>query len=220
VSTRTAFHNDCFLSSPTDVGTYDENSKSRAGQRTAMMALTAQTYFSGETCDAEKAQIRNDCEAVLKEGAQFHLSALGLDYYLVFHKKWKKQGCYSVVENKMGYRFALVSAQISSETSLVLRVKNDGWARLYKERVLKATVYDRAGAVLATQTASGLEQVLPNMSKDFRFEWKGQAKRVCIAAPDPALRLQDDVRYAIRFANQGSITWDDKTGQHCFAINE
>ncbi|NJM82312.1 MAG: DUF4874 domain-containing protein [Tabrizicola sp.] len=72
---KMGFHNDCFLSSATDVGTYDEDDETRAEERKAMADLTDSTYFSGETCDAEPDQIRNSCEAILSEGAEFHLSA-------------------------------------------------------------------------------------------------------------------------------------------------
>jgi Domain of unknown function (DUF4874) len=43
--TRMGFHNDCFLASDTDVGTYSGNASTRATQRTAMKTLTRRSFF-------------------------------------------------------------------------------------------------------------------------------------------------------------------------------
>ena len=67
---RFGFHNDCFLSSPTDVGTYAEEKGLRSKQRDAMAALTDNHFHSIETCDAQKEQLRNDCGSILSEGAK------------------------------------------------------------------------------------------------------------------------------------------------------
>jgi hypothetical protein len=136
---RMGFHNDCFLSSDTDVGTYDENPALRADQRAAMEDLTTRTYFSGETCDAQADKARLGCDAILAEGAQFHLSALNMTYFQAFHDSWRAGGCFDEITRQMGYRLRV--ADITLDGAVVtVSLANDGWARVPDERSLRVTL--------------------------------------------------------------------------------
>jgi Domain of unknown function (DUF4874)/Domain of unknown function (DUF4832) len=227
---RIAFHNDCFLSSTTDVGTYSENGKIRARQRDAMEQLTGRTFFSGETCDAERKQIRSDCRFILNEGAQFHLSALGLDYYEVFHKTWKKEGCFAAISNQMGYRLELGTAtfddKISPSSHLTIVIKNNGWAKLYKSRSLVLDVFGKAGEFLKRESTGDLASIGPSETATFvfllsdkKFEFD-EPHTYCLSAPDPEESLKDDIRYSLKFANSENLgkgqTYDSKKGLFCF----
>ena len=77
---RIGFHNDCFMASPTDVGTYDEDATIRARQRAYAAMLTRTTLFGGETCNIEGEVARTSCAAILSEGRRFHLTTLNRDY--------------------------------------------------------------------------------------------------------------------------------------------
>ena len=50
-ASRIGVHNDCFLASTTDVGTYSENASTRARERDYVAAVSAVTPFGGETCN-------------------------------------------------------------------------------------------------------------------------------------------------------------------------
>ena len=81
---RTGFHNDCFLASQTDVGTYPEEAGARAQNQAHMAALTAAAPFGGETCnpaDDPGAVARTGCADILREGARYHLTYLNAAYY-------------------------------------------------------------------------------------------------------------------------------------------
>jgi hypothetical protein len=211
---RFGFHNDCFLSAPDDVGTYSETAALRIKQRTAMMALTATTYFSGETCDAQPRQIRNACGPILQEGAQFHLSALGQDYYTAFHKRWKADGCYADIENKMGYRLRIIEARIGGG-KVKLKIINEGWAKLYRARPLKLVI----GSKTFTFSA-GLETIEPGATVTLTAKLPAGPvpTKLCIAAPDTSPRLATDAKYALRFANANTTTQKWANGQMCFTL--
>jgi hypothetical protein len=217
--TRMGFHNDCFLSSPTDVGTYDEDADLRKTQRTAMAALTDRSYFSGETCDADVEAARFGCDAILTEGAEFHLSALNLTYYEAFHQAWKAEGCFAEIGRKMGYRLRLLQAEVTGD-AIQVTIANDGWARPVQPRVIWLTTFageEQTGAAELSGTVAELgadeEQVffanLPELAS---------ADRLCLAAPDLSPRLASDPRYALQFANASmdGQGWDATLGAFCF----
>ncbi len=210
---RFGMHNDCFLSSPTDVGTYSGNPDVREDQRAAIAKMTASTFFSGETCDAQKTEIRSGCGAILNEGERFHLSALGIDYYKAFHNRWKSDGCYSTIAAKMGYRLRLVQARIA-EGKIRITIRNDGWARVMRERKLKL----RARGEVLTFGPETLDDIKPGESVVLTATLPGGGipDRLCVFAPDPSTRLASDQRYSIRFANadKRGQSWDN--GQFCF----
>jgi hypothetical protein len=212
---RFGFHNDCFLSSPTDVGSYSGNTQIREIQRDAMANLTAKTYFSGETCDANKDAIRNDCASILAEGPQFHLSALNRTYYTAFHQRWKSEGCYDTITDKMGYRIRLISARIA-DGKVTLRIQNEGWAELYTPRSLKL----RARGEVST-FGKTLDQINPGetVTMSARLPAGPVPARLCLLAPDPSPRLARDPMFSIRFANATSATQTWKDGAFCFETN-
>ena len=218
---RTAFHNDCFLSSPTDVGTYAEDKAQRTSQRAAMMALTENTFHTVETCDAQKQKIRKTCKAILEEGAAFHVSTMNIDYYDGFHKAWKKQGCYAEIDNKMGYRFALKSANLHND-KLEISVQNNGWARLSKPRSLQVVAVTENTRTRLNALNSDLATISARQSNSFVYELPNlAASKFCISAPDPEPSLANNPAYAIRFANdlKYSQSYDEKTGEFCFGTN-
>ena len=97
---RIGLHNDCFLADDTDVGTYPDGEP----QRSYIRQLSAVTPFGGETCQPpDPAQARNSCADILREGAEYHVSYLGEDYYTpTFHDTWAAQGCLGTVHTRLG----------------------------------------------------------------------------------------------------------------------
>jgi Domain of unknown function (DUF4874)/Domain of unknown function (DUF4832) len=212
---RFGFHSDCFLSSPTDVGTYAENEKPRTEQRKLMAALTDSRFHTVETCDADKSQLRNDCASILKEGAEFHVSGINREYYRAFYERWEKDGCLPEITARMGYRLRLVDAKIDGQT-IAVTIANDGWARLARPRNLELR-YDAKVVVFEGQT---LDQISAGDQLTFKAKFpktdNSKSASVCFAAPDPNTSLREEARYSIRFANaeKPEQTWRD--GAFCF----
>ncbi len=211
---RFGLHNDCFLSSPSDVGTYDRAGPKGENLRSEMAELSATTYFSGETCDANKPAIRADCANILAEGPQYHVNALNRTYYTAFHDTWRRQGCYATITDRMGYRLRLLSADVAGGT-ITLQIINEGWARVPQPRRLKL----RASGESVT-FAKPLDQIAPRETVTLSAVLPpGPApSRVCLAAPDPSPRLAQDGRFALRFANTNAPGQSWAKGAFCFDL--
>jgi hypothetical protein len=236
-SFRIGFHNDCFLASDTDVGTYDEDAVLRERQRRYGEAQGELAPFGGETCnpaDDPNPQPRTDCADILGEGARYHLTYLNDSYYRrMFHDNWRKRGCMDEVRRRMGYRLALVRgshpAAIAQGGTLSVSVvvRNLGWARLYNPRPVEILLRDRKSGVVRRLEAAGadprrwlpgadasetLAVTLPNDVLGVQEVW--------LALPDAGRRLKDDPRFAIRLANadngEKGQRWDEGRGAFAF----
>ena len=223
---RIGLHNDCFLADDTDVGTYPDGEP----QRSYIRQLSAITPFGGETCaPPDPARARNSCADILREGAEYHVSYLGEDYYTpTFHDTWAAQGCLGTVRTRLGYRFELThlahtaSAAPGETIGLRLELVNRGWARLHNARPVQ---------LLLRHEESGQIVRIPLAGVDPRQWTPGQAiliklrvtlpaglasgrHALLLALPDEDPRLADDPRYAIRPANadQGGQGWDAALG--------
>jgi hypothetical protein len=221
---RVGLHNDCFMSSPTDVGTYDEDPDKRATQRARAAATSKNTFYVVETCAAQPKQVRKDCQSILREGPEFHVTSINREYNLAFINSWKKDGCYDEIEKSLGYRLRLVSASYDNDSgSFAITIMNDGWAKPMSSRALQvawrdATGLEFTGALLIDVSAD----FAANKSTIVRGELAPAAQEVCISAPDTSPRLAADPRYAIRFANaddnaNGQL-WDGGKGRFCFKV--
>ena len=231
---RIGLHNDCFMSSATDVGTYSENPSTRQAQRSYVSALSRVAPFGGETCnpaDEQGAAPRGSCADILREGAEFGLTFLNSDYYTtLFHDNWQAQGCFDEVKRKMGYRIELVSISHSGQmnrggsSAISLTVRNTGWARPFNARPVQL--------VLKHKTSGAVEPIALN-DIDISAWGPGQdmavtssitlptslpagAYDVHIAMPDAANTLRGDPRYSVRPANASAAeknqAWDAQLG--------
>ena len=216
---RIGFHNDCFLASDTDVGTFSEDPEERADQREAMARLSANGPFGGETCnplDDPTPSPRSDCADILREGALFGLTYLNAGYYRpLFHDRWEAEGCLDTVRNSMGYRLSLVrletpdTVRIGQEAGLSATIANTGWARPYNAKQFRIVLKSReTGAIFEFAGSDADSRAwLPGSENDI-----GVGLRVddsvppgdydlYIALRDGAPSLAVDPRYSVRFAN-------------------
>uniref|UniRef100_B0T4F9 DUF4832 domain-containing protein n=1 Tax=Caulobacter sp. (strain K31) TaxID=366602 RepID=B0T4F9_CAUSK len=232
-SFRVGFHNDCFLASDTDVGTYDDRADVRDRQRKYMDTLGDLAPFGGETCnpaDDPSPRPRTACADILGEGARFNLTYLNDGYYRrLFHDNWRRQGCMDEVRRRMGYRFGLVRvshpAAIAQGGALSVSVvvRNAGWARLYNPRSVVILLRDRKSGGVRRLEARGTDprRWLPgaDTSETLTVTVPGDVlgvQEVWLALPDPGPRLKDDPRFAIRLANADDGVkgqeWDQQRG--------
>jgi hypothetical protein len=229
-------HNDCFLSSTSDVATYDPNPAIAERQRSYVRAMTAVTPFGGETCNppAEQLmQMRSRCADVLTEAQEYHLTYLNRDYFTpAFQDKWMVEGCYNTVAAQMGYRFQLVSAAHpptgarGERFTLRLTVRNVGWARLINPRPLHIVLRHRVTGRFIDKIVDAVEPRawLPGgkpVTLSAAIEVPGDADGgdydVFIGLPDLEPLLTADPRYAVRWANADDIalsqSWEPARGR-------
>ncbi|MDP5277541.1 DUF4832 domain-containing protein [Sphingomonas sp. DG1-23] len=230
---RIGFHNDCFLASQTDVGTFSEDAKVRADEQDYIDRLGDLSPFGGETCnpaDDPGAAPRTQCADILREGARYGLTYLNADYYRrQFHDAWRANGCYDEVAARMGYRLRLLDivhdrrVAPGGDLRLTLTIRNEGWARPSNPRGVTLLLRDRGGAVRRLPVAgvdlrqllSGATPALP-LAVTLPRDLKSGAYDLLIAFPDASPKLRSDPRYAIRPANAddpaGAQGWEAALG--------
>ncbi|MFN8207581.1 MAG: DUF4832 domain-containing protein [Bacteroidales bacterium] len=214
---RLAHHNDCFVASTDDYGTYDNIPK----EKYYLERDSKYLMVGGETCNT--CTPCSDCPNALAEMARFHWTTLNIDYHPGVLSGWRTQGCFETVVNKLGYRYHLIegsfqqAAKPGGAFSLDLRLINTGFSNPVNPRKVE---------LVLRNTSSG-EEFMVDLEDDPRF-WPlndtihlhkefglpqaigaGQY-RLFLSMPDPEFSLYRRPEYAIRFAN--NQVWEKETG--------
>ncbi|MEO5887795.1 MAG: DUF4832 domain-containing protein, partial [Anaerolineales bacterium] len=138
---RVAHHNDCFLSSETDVGTYERDGTVTIERDQAYLAeLTRFTPMSGETCAPNPP--RSECISAIPEMELLHFSAINEAYHKGILRSWEEGGCMEEITNRMGYRISVTSVDFNEQArpggtlNLTVNLQNTGFASIINERPL------------------------------------------------------------------------------------
>ncbi len=214
---RLGHHNDCFLASSTDYGTYSNI----ATEYPYLEQETKYTPMGGETCTVNAP--RSECASAINEMTKFHWSYMNQDYHQTVLSEFQNDGCYSEMQTRMGYRFEMLSATYPSQASLggnisvSMQVRNVGFATPYNQRI---------AYLVLRNTVSGEEYRIP-MESDVRF-WNPASTtsvaetlslpanmvqgsyRLFLHLPDVDPALANRPEYAIRLANNSM--WEASTG--------
>jgi hypothetical protein len=229
---RIGFHNDCFLSSPNDYGTYDDYGNSSSPHRDAYSVLHAYaaadgryTVVGGETCD-DTYSPQNNCENSGKaqtEMNNMHYSFLNCAYNNDVNNDWQTGGCMDAIKKNLGYRFVLYNAifpaepvQAGMQLAFILNLENVGYASPYNARPVK----------LIMRNKNNSREFVFDIDTDIRKWYTGnvsvEVKLITDAAmpagdyelylfmPDAYKSLAQRPEYAIRLANENM--WDHATG--------
>ncbi|CAN5576130.1 hypothetical protein BH09PSE5_BH09PSE5_17150 [soil metagenome] len=223
---RASVHNDCFMSSDSDVGTYQSNSLTNNPQREYTKKVTEYGPFGGETCSGFS-PTRQTCAQILSEGPAYHLTYLNIVFYTAFMNQWKAEGCYDQVARSMGYRFQVdqvVHPTIAArDTAIAVNVDlhNVGWSRIFSPRKLVVTLrHKTSGATIVATGSTDMRQLpsqataatrapvtvtIPSSAAAGEYE-------VLLGMPDLYTATAKDVRYSVRFANADNAAkgqaWD------------
>lgn len=138
-ASRIGFHNDCFVSSETDVGTYPSDEIER--WRTFAATNSAFSPTGGETCDPFPA--RSACAPAIEEMEAMHFSFVNRDYHPDIVEGWETEGCMEEIERRLGYRLVLTGGSLPEAVrpggsfSVVLTIDNEGFAAPFNPRPVK-----------------------------------------------------------------------------------
>ena len=210
---RVGHHNDCFLASDTDMGTYP------TGQAEQWKVyLEADTLFvpmGGETCAVNPP--RSECGTALEEMERLHYSYINHDYHQGVVAAWQAGGCYEEMRRRLGYRFVLVKAELAPAARpggwfpLSIELTNVGWASPFNPRPVRL-VLEGADGRFETEVATDPRLWLAGATQRIEGElWLPSDANVgeytlSLALPSADPTLEADDAYAIRFANEG--IWD------------
>ena len=215
---RTGAHNDCFLASATDYGTY--LSDDIEGDKNYLNQDNRFVPQGGETCNPSS---YSGCSNALIDLNRMHWSVLNKDYHPDVLQGWVNEGCMEEIKKRLGYRFSLVKATVVDSVkpggifSLSFDVENSGFANPYNPRGLEIILRNTttkakyklvtgvdprfwfSGDTTAVNIEGGIKQTMPEGVYD-----------VLLFLPDTIKNLHDRKDYAIWLANES--VWEDSTG--------
>lgn len=217
---RVGHHNDCFLSSPTDVGTYARGGATRREETAYLAQETLHTVFGGETC---KLHELNDGQRAIEEMTMLHASYLNSGYHRDVLDKWRNEKHFDEIKRRLGARFVLTTSRFArsleaGESSEVeCQLKNVGFASLYNPRLVEFVLQnDASGQLHRFPMDVDPRHWKPGKSYRLREEivlssdLAPGAYSVYLNLPDPHSTLYKDPRYSFRLANQD--VWEPQTG--------
>ena len=218
---RICGHNDCFVSSSSDVGTFNKDS-----ERAFWAEDTKYTFMGGETC--EKKMPYSGGEYALGEMAKYHWTYLNRDYRESVTNMWRQDGTMEKILRWLGYRLVLDKAILTSTPKAgkayeaYFQLRNVGFAAPMNKRGLEL--------VFVSKSNPSEKYVYPQ-TVDPRFWMAGETHKFTLACtldakmqgdynlylnlPDGYASLHDNPLYSIRFANED--IWDEKTGYNFIA---
>lgn len=214
---RLSFHNDGFLATSDDYGTFQNKQDARKYwmQETRYVPMGGETAKLSTYCSVDNAA---------KQMANYHWSYINKDYHLDVIKKWREEGLYNKMERLIGYRFSLTegyyptAAQAGEPYALTLKIHNDGWAAPYNPYSMQ---------IVWTSVDDPRRQYVLPVKQDIRLWQAGTDHSLILRMVLPAdmplgrytvgLRIADTTpslagrpEYCIRLANDG--LWDATTG--------
>jgi len=216
-ASRVGHHNDCFVASESDYGTYVNPSL----EKPYLEADTRFTPMGGETCNL--ADPYSDCDNSLSELERFHWSFLNIDYNKEVLGHWEDQGCFNEVELSLGYRYQLSDGNYTTSTkpggtiNFDLKMINVGYTNPYNPRLLEV--------ILKNQQTGEEYFIEPNetiklwpIKEYFNITFQAGIPAdmpegdydLLLNLPDPYPSLYDNPDYGIRMAN--TDTWIDSLG--------
>lgn len=226
---RLGHHNDCFLSSANDVGTYSNMNQE-------IPYLEQETQFlpmGGETCAVYEP--RSNCSTAVSEMAQLHWSYLNLDYHPGVIDGFQADDCFTDIQKGLGYRYELIEAQLPQSADLGgtlevnIDMRNVGFAAPFNERtayIVLKNLSDNEVYSIALQsdprTWLGSEDFTISETLNLPENMTEGTYKMYLHLPDASSSIASRPEYAIRLANQN--VWESTTGynslNHNVVINQ
>ncbi len=235
---RLGHHNDCFVASDNDFGTYTNyDTQNNAPSLKSYVDDDAKfVVVGGETC-AVQANLCPDWDPVCEVNRSFcaadggsadtelealHYSYLNWDYNPEVLDKWRNS-CLTEIQKKLGYRFQLIGgkyqdqARPGDQLSVEINLLNDGYAAPYNPRLVElvlreTTTGDRLYASLPIDPRRWLSGELHTIQAKPCLP--GNARdgnyELLLNLADPEPKLYPRPEYAIQTDNLG--TWENASG--------
>ena len=220
---RLGGHNDCYLASANDQGTYRG-----ANDRAYWSAESRYTIMGGETCGlsqfchCDPQEDNAKAHGVLADMAINHFTYLNQSYHQGVIGRWRTEGCFEEIQKRLGYRFVLEKGQYTKGAKagesfrVVLDLRNDGFAAVQNPRDAELVLTDKGGKVLKTWS----------LNSDPRYWMPGEKTTIdqtvtlpdsvsgevtlSLNLPDPCETLRNNPLFSIQLANED--IWDENTG--------
>lgn len=223
---RTGHHNDCFVSSKSDGGTFTSVSEYPYTEEE-----TKWVPMGGETCApdflGDPDPNRLGCATALDEFARFHWSYLNLDWYKPTLRKWLDDGCYAEIKRRLGYHLILLQGtfddliKAGENFKFNVQLKNEGFSAPFNPRVVELIFRHSDGSTRTFELPNDPRFWLPGEIHTITGEisipenFPAGDYELLLNLPDPEPRLRQRSEYAIQLANEN--VWEATTGYNSLA---
>ncbi|MEQ8580372.1 MAG: DUF4832 domain-containing protein [Marinoscillum sp.] len=213
---RVGHHNDCFMASDNDYGTYDNPT-------TDKNYISQEAFYvptGGETCPPSGVDAA-DCEEARETMSLLKWSYLNLDWYKPIIDGWKSEGCFEEFERDMGYRLALdstiIDSVMSKSTSLDIAIYlyNHGWAPIYNHKTVSLVLSPTSGDPVRMILDVDIRKARPgesfNITETIDLSDVPTGTYVLyLHIADQFESIAERPEYSVRLANEN--VWDSNTG--------
>lgn len=219
---RVGHHNDCFVSSETDVGTYPDAEVELF--RDYVGADTAFVPMGGETCAVSAP--RSECPSALSEMAKLHFSYINREFHEGVLASWSD--CRTEMEQRLGYRLSLLKARLPERVkpggSFTFRAElaNSGFAAPFNARPVVVVL--RGPGMYASQTLQkpDVRRWLAGGAVEARVRVGANVPEgtyeLGLRLPDASVKLSAKPEFCLRFANDD--VWDETAGMNVLGTIE
>ena len=215
---RIGHHNDCFLASATDAGTWPADQI--AGWQRFVADEARFTPVGGETCRVNPP--RSEGPSALAEMERLHFTFVNRDWHPDVVRGWFADGAGAVMEQRLGYRFELARTAVSTRVrpggSLRVQVtlRNTGWAAMFNPRPVRLVVTGDAPEATVDFVGADPRRWAPGATITLEATMtlpttlRPGVHGVALWLPDASPRLAAQADYSVRLANDGA--WDASRG--------
>ena len=221
---RWGCHNDAFLNTWGNMGTYASDDKDDDPKvRQYIATETLYVPNGGETnIDDDDALAKKMYSKAPEEMSKYHWSFCGSTYATPVTRRWRDSGIFDTLNIHMGYRYNLMYGNYSDQAApggkanVVIGLRNVGYAPIYNERPVYIVLKNSSKAY-TIQLQADPRRWLPN------GVWSLIREQVTIPSdvsegtydmylwmPDKYESIKNDPRYAVRFGNVN--VWNASTG--------
>lgn len=221
---RTGHHNDGFLASYNDLGTYNNVTfeKNFLSQDTRFVPMGGETGGG----DAAGASEHRQCSFAVPEMEYLNYSYLNSGWYGPTLDIWRDEGCFDEIEERLGYRFVMSEGRYSEEVArgntftVSIDLKNEGFSAPYNPRDIKIVLRSMMDSDLVYEVYlpddprfwQGGEEITLESELGIPQDMDEGMYELLLMLPDPEPTLHDRPEYAIRFAN--TDVWESDTGMN------
>lgn len=222
---RMGCHNDAFMNTYGDMGTYA--SADRSDDPAMRQYIATETLYvpnGGETNIEEDNLAEKRYTRAPGEMSTYHWSFCGSSYATQVTQRWRESGLFDTLNIHMGYRYNLLDGQFTDEAApagkmnVTIRVRNSGYAPIYNERkayiVLKSADRSYSLPVKADPRRWLPNYAVSSINEQLQLpaDIAEGTYRLYLYLPDIHSTIADDPRYAVRMANTN--VWDEETGMN------
>ena len=233
---RLGVHNDAFLNSYGDSGTFQSDA-----DRTYLQAESLYLTMGGEVNAPEANAPSRSCANALSEMTKYHWSYINTDYHIPTLQSWKTGNCIhntssiaGSILDRLGYRFVLkkgiypTTAPVGGALPIRIELSNEGFAAPFNPRDLYMVLQNKStGAFFTVKLPDDPRRWLANgqihviaRTLTLPSNLPAGSYALYLYLPDPAPSLSGNPAYAIRMANANlwkAAGWNDLL--HTLTVN-